>query len=72
MKRGGGGFDFDQDLLDQQKKQMELLSKNKEVDEFQDPYLQKKEEGDGKSLQDLMKEKRQKTEKFIEENKPKE
>ena len=70
MKRGGGGFDLDADLIEQQKKQMELLNKMGDHDDFEDPYLKKKDENEGKSLQEMLKEKREKTEKFLQENKP--
>lgn len=69
MKRGGGGFDFDNDLLDEQKKQIAKLKSQQVEEEFEDPTIKKKEE-DGKSLKDMLKEKREENEKVIGSKQP--
>ena len=38
MKRGGGGFDFDADILNEQKKNLHRLYAGNGEEEFQDPF----------------------------------
>ena len=62
MKRGGGGFDMDTDLLKEQEKSLAKMY-NKDG-EYQDPFAQSKNE-EGKSLKDMLREKREATEKEL-------
>jgi len=68
MRRGGAGFDFDTDLLVEQHKNIAKMNALKEFDDMEQELERKKSKVDesGKSLKDLMKEKRENTEKIIE------
>ena len=67
-KYGGGGFDFDPELLKEQQKNINKMQAMREFDEMEEKLSKKGQasEGDGKSLKDMLKEKRENTEKVIE------
>lgn len=66
MKKYGAGFEFDQELLKEQQKNIQKMNALKEFDELEEKLSKKDQETDGKSLKDLLKEKRENTEKVIE------
>lgn len=66
-KYGGGGFEFDADLLKEQHKNISKMNAMKEFDELEEKLNKKNQpEESGKSLKDLLKEKRETTEKAME------
>ena len=66
-KYGGGAFEFDQELLKEQQKNIHKMNALKEFDELEEKLAKKAgQEPDGRSLKDLLKEKRENTEKVIE------
>ena len=66
MKRGGAGFDFDTDILTEQKRNLAKMSALQEFDELEDQLNKKGQQEDGRSLKDMLKEKRELTEKALE------
>lgn len=62
MKRGGGGFDFDTDILKEQQKNIDEMN-SREHDAAAGGKSADKNEG--KSLAEIMKEKREANEQFI-------
>ena len=66
MKRGGNGFDFDQGLLNDQKKNIAKMSAMREFDELEEQISKKGSQEETKSFQDLLREKRENTEKILE------
>lgn len=63
MKRGGQGFDLDTDFLKEQEKLMKLKAQQ---EQFGDPFAKDDSKKDGgKSLKDMLREKREATEKQI-------
>lgn len=68
MKRGGG-FEFDNDILREQQKNIAKMNAMKEFDMLEEQMNKKNQENEGKSLKDLLKEKREHAEKVIESQK---
>ena len=66
MKRGGG-FDFDEDILKEQRKNISKL--NAKDEPFVDPFAQKESQEESKSLKDMLKEKREASEKVVDASK---
>ena len=71
MKRGGG-FEFDQDILEEQKKNIHRISAMREFDEMEDRMSGKNNnnEEEKKSLTDLMRENRERNEQIISSKQP--
>lgn len=69
MKRGATGFDFDNDLLAEQHRNIQKLNALKEFDELEDQLSRKAKPGEEetKSLKDLLREKREQNEKVQEQ-----
>jgi indole-3-glycerol phosphate synthase len=65
FKRGGNGFDFDSDILNDQKKNIAKMNAMKEFDELEESLNKKGSQEETKSFQDLLREKRENTEKII-------
>ena len=68
MKRGG--YDFDPELLIDQKRNIAKMSAFKEFDELEEQLQGKHAEDDGRSLKDMLREKRETTEKLIDGKAP--
>ena len=66
MKRGGHGYDFDNELLNDQRKNIAKMNAMKEFDELEEQLNKKGPQEETKSFSDLLREKRENTEKIIE------